>query len=73
MESKNKELKYLLNHLSCDEIDRAWDLFYKWGERTMKERGVKTKDWNQWIKDNKRRKIKCNKYFPTISVEGGNA
>ena len=36
MENKN-ELKYLLNGLTCDEIDRAWELFYKWGERTMNE------------------------------------
>ena len=73
MESKNKELKYLLNHLTCNEMDRAWDLFYKCGEGTMKERGVNTKDWRQWIKDNKRRKIKCDKYFPTNSVEEGKA
>ena len=38
----------------------------------MNERGVKTKDWKQWIKDNNKRKRKCNKYFPTISVEEGN-
>ena len=73
MENKNEELKYMLSHLTCDEMDRAWELFYKWGERTMKERGVKTKDWKQWIKDNKRRKRKCDKYFPTISVEEGKA
>ena len=64
-----EELKYL----TCDEIDRAWELFYKWGERTMKERRVKTKDWKQWIKDYKRRKKICDRYFPTISVEEGKA
>ena len=37
----------------------------------MNEQGVKTKDWKQWIKDNKRRNRKCDKYFPTISVEEG--
>ena len=70
MENKN-ELKYLLNGLTCDEVDRAWELFYKWGERTMNERGVRTKDWKQWIKDNRQRNRKCDKYFPTISVEEG--
>ena len=52
MEDKN-QIKYLLSHLTCDEMDRAWDLFIIWGEKTMKERGVKPKDWKQWIKDNK--------------------
>ena len=37
----------------------------------MKERGVRTKDWKLWIKDNKQRGKKCDKYFPTISVEEG--
>ena len=37
----------------------------------MKERGVNQKDWKKWIKDNKQRKRKCDKYFPTISVEEG--
>ena len=53
--------KEMLNYLTCDEIDRAWELFYKWGERIMKERGVNPKDWKQWIKDNKRRARKCDK------------
>ena len=39
----------------------------------MNERGVKTKDWKQWIKNNKKRRRKCDKYFPTISVEEGRA
>ena len=72
MEERN-QIKYLLSCLTCDEMDRAWDLFYKWGERTMKERGVKPKDWKQWIKDNKQRRRKCDTYFPTISVEEGRA
>ena len=62
MEERN-QIKYLLSCLTCDEMDRAWDLFYKWGERTMKERGVKPNDWKQWIKDNKQRRRKCDKYF----------
>ena len=37
----------------------------------MKEGGVNPKDWKKWIKDNKQRKRKCDKYFPTISVEEG--
>ena len=37
----------------------------------MKERGVRPKDWKQWIKDNKQRGRKYDKYFPTISVEEG--
>ena len=45
-ETKN-QMKYLLSHLTCDEMDRAWELFYKWSEQTMNERGVKTKDWKQ--------------------------
>ena len=39
----------------------------------MKERGVKPKDWKEWIKDNKQRRRKCDKYFPTINVEEGKA
>ena len=37
----------------------------------MKERGVRPKDWKQWLKDNKQRGKKCDKYFPTISIEEG--
>ena len=48
-----RELKCLLNQLTCDEMDRAWYLFCKWGEKTMNERGVKTKDWRKSLKDNK--------------------
>ena len=62
-----------LNNLTCDELDRAWELFYKWGESTMKQRGVSPKAWKKWLKDNKQKGIKCDKYFPTISVEEGNA
>ena len=40
-------------------------------KKTMKERGVRSKDWKQWLKDNKQRGKKCDKYFPTISVEEG--
>ena len=58
-----------LKYLTCDVVDRAWSLFYKWGESTMKQRGVSPKVWKKWIKDNKRKGVKCNKYFPTISVE----
>ena len=61
----------MLNNLTFDEMERAWDLFYKWGEKTMKERGVRPNDWKQWIKDNKQRRRKCDKYFPAISVEEG--
>ena len=71
MEKERNTIKYLLHYLTCDEIDRAWYLFYKWGEKTMKARGVMPKDWRKWIKDNKRKNIKCDKYFPTISVEEG--
>ena len=66
-------IKRMLSTLTCDELDRAWDLFYRWGEKTMKERGVNAKDWKQWISDNKQRGRKCDKYFPTISVEEGRA
>ena len=24
-----------LKHLTCDEMDKAWELFYKWAELTM--------------------------------------
>ena len=71
MENERKQIKYMLNNLTFDEMERAWDLFYKWGEKTMKEGGVRPKDWKQWIKDNKQRRRKCDKYFPTISVEEG--
>ena len=64
-------IKRMLSNLTCDELDRAWNLFYKWGEKTMKERGVNPKDWKKWLKDNKQGKRKCDKYFPTISVEKG--
>ena len=37
----------------------------------MKERGVRAKYWKLWIKDNKQRGKKCDKYFLTISVEEG--
>ena len=30
-------IKHMLSNLTCDELDRAWNLFYKWGEKTMKE------------------------------------
>ena len=74
-----------LSYLTCDEMDRAgasppgplkgvlWELFNKWAELTMKERGVNPKAWKKWIKDNKRKRIKCDKYLPTISVKEGKA
>ena len=68
-----KTIKHMLNQLTCDEMDRAWNIFYKWGERTMEKRGVSVKRWKQRIKDNKRKRIKCEKYFPVISVEEGRA
>ena len=36
MEDK-KTIKHMLKQLTCDEMDRAWNIFYKWGERTMAE------------------------------------
>ena len=71
MENERNTIKCILNQLTCDEMDRAWDLFYKWGEKTMKERGVRPKVWKQWLKDNRQRKRKCDKYFPTINIEEG--
>ena len=64
-----KTIKHMLNQLTCDEMDRAWNIFYKWGERTMAERGVSVRHWKQWIRDNKRIRRKCDKYIPGISVE----
>ena len=32
-EIKQNAIKCMLNQLTCDEMDRAWDLFYKWGEK----------------------------------------
>ena len=61
-----------LKYLTCDEMDKAWELFNKWAELTMVKRGVNRKSWKQWVKDN-RRKRNCDKYFPTISVEEGKA
>ena len=49
------------------------ELFYKWGESTMRQRGVSPKAWKQWLKDNKRKGKKCDKYFPKITVEEGKA
>ena len=54
-------------------MDRAWELFNKWTELTMKERGVNPKAWKKWIKDNKQKGKKCDKYFPTISLKEGKA
>ena len=71
MEKERNTIKHMLNNLTLDEMERAWSLFCKWGEKTMKERGVRPKDWKQWIKDNNQRGRKCDKYFPTISVEEG--
>ena len=71
MDRERNTIKHMLNNLTFDEMERAWSLFYKWGEKTMKERGVRTKDWKKWIKDNKQRGKKCDKCFPTISVEEG--
>ena len=39
----------------------------------MKQRGVTIKNWKQWLKDNRQRRQKCNKYFPMITVEEGKA
>ena len=64
-----EELKYL----TCDEMDKAWELFNNWAELTMRERGVDPKSLKHWIKDNKRKRRKYDKYFPTISVEEGKA
>ena len=50
MENKRNTIKCMQNQLTCDEMDRAWDLFYKWGEKTMKERGVNPKDWKKMDK-----------------------
>ena len=55
MDRETNTIKRMLNNLTFDEMERAWSLFYKWGENTMKERRVRTKDWKQWIKDNKQR------------------
>ena len=71
MEKERNTIKYMLNNLTFDEMERAWNLFCKWSEKTMKQRGVRVKDWKQWIKDNKQRGMKCDKYFPTISAEEG--
>ena len=62
-----------LKYLTCDEMDKAWELFNKKEKLTMRNRGVNPKDWKQWVKDNRRRRRKCDKYFPTISVEEGKA
>ena len=62
-----------LKYLTCDEIDKAWSLFYKWGKLTMRQRGVNPRHWKKWLKDNRRRGVKCDKHFPTISVEEGKA
>ena len=39
-----------LKYLSCDEMDRAWELFYKWAESTMKSRGVNIKNWKKELR-----------------------
>ena len=66
-----------LKYLTCDEMDKPWELFYKWSELTMRKRGVNPKAWKQcqrrWVKDNKQRRKKCDKYFPTISIVEGKA
>ena len=71
MEKEKNTISYMIAHLTCDELSRAWDLFYRWSERTIKKRGVKPKDWKQWLADNKTQRRKCDKYFPTISVKEG--
>ena len=62
-----------LKYLTCDEIDKAWELFNKWAELTMRKRGVNPRVWKQWVKNNRRERRKCDKYFPTIRVEEGKA
>ena len=37
----------------------------------MSSRGVNPKQWKKWVKDNRQKRIKCDKYFPIISVEDG--
>ena len=44
---ERETIKRMLNNLTFDEMERALSLFYKWGEKTMKERGVRPKDWKQ--------------------------
>ena len=50
MDRERNTIKHMLNQLTCDEMERAWSLFYKWGEKTMKERGVNPKDWKKMVK-----------------------
>ena len=69
MESKIKELKYL----TCDEMDRAWELFNKWAEVTMQERGVNPYAWKKSIRNKRKKGGNFYKYFPRISVEEGSA
>ena len=73
MENERTTIKNMLNQLTYDEMDRAWNIFYKWGELTMKERRVNIRHWKQWMKNNKKINRKCEQYFPTISVEEGRA
>ena len=62
-----------LKYLTSDEADRAWENFYKWGERTMKQRGVSPRGWKFWMKEKRRGGEHYEKYFPRISVEEGKA
>ena len=42
-----------LKYLTCDEMDKAWELFNNWAELTMRKRGVHLRVWKQWVKNNR--------------------
>ena len=37
--NERDSIKSLSDKLTCDAMDKAWELFYKWHQRTMKENG----------------------------------
>ena len=62
-----------LKYITCDEMNKAWELFYKWVELTMNKRGVNAYAWRQSVKNRQREGGNFYKYFPKISVEEGKA
>ena len=43
------------------------------GRNNNAKRGVNPRHWKQWVKNNRQNQRKCEKYFPTITVEEGKA
>ena len=55
--------------MSNDEIKKVTDLYYKWQDKTMKDRGISKRMWKIWLNRRRRMELEYNKSTPRIGVE----